>query len=362
MQNEILTLLEKLVRIDSIKSKPENLQAVVQVVEDYFQKMNLTVKRFESNGKPSIVITSQETKSPKLFLNGHLDIVEAEPDQFQLKVEGDKIMARGVFDMKGYIAVMMVAIKQALTRNHDLNLGVMFTTDEEIGGTNGVQYLLEKENYRCSIAYIPDGGTDFQLVTDQKGLLHVKFTSKGHAAHGARPWRGDNAIEKLIQIFLKIKDKYPQPHDENDWRVSVNLGKLLGGEATNKVPDHAEMHLDFRFPHPYTPQSLFAEVKTLINDPQIEAEFLISGDVVHSELNDQCFQTFMQSAEAKLGKPVHTEKAAGASDARFFAKQGIPVIMTRGNGGGQHAPEEWASVSDYVKSTEILIEFINQTC
>lgn len=363
MSNEILSLTQKLIAIESIKSKPENLQKAVKIIADYFHNTKLIVRRYEKNQKPSIVVLTKDTKHPKLFLNVHLDVVEAEPDQFQPKIERDKLYGRGSFDVKGYVAMCAVTLKKCFQDNPRISLGLMLTTDEEIGGENGVGYLLNQEKYTCEVAFVPDGGVKLtEILTDEKGVLHLKLIAHGKAAHGAFPWKGENALDILIETYQKIRKQFPNPRDEQDWKISLNLGKIVGGQAPNKVPDQAEMLLDIRFPAPETPETIIQKVKQLITDKHLQIEMITSGGFFHTEPSNPYLQTYQKIAEAYLQKKVNLIKYPAASDARFFSEKGIPVIMNRGQGGGQHGVGEWASISDYEKASEILMKFIKKVC
>lgn len=359
MQNELLTIITDLVTIPSTKDNSDALHQVVSYVEDYFKGMKVVIRTYASQGKPSIVVLSQDTYSPTLFLNGHLDVVEADTSLFALTQDGDRITGRGVFDMKGYVAVMMLAFKRIVTENPDVSIGLMLTTDEEIGGTNGVEYLLEKEGYTCDVAYVPDGGNGFSVVTDEKGIIHLKLTATGTAAHGARPWLGVSATEKLVQIFSAIRSGLPNPVGEEDWKRSLNLGKISGGVATNQVADHAEMFLDIRFPYPDTVDTIKAFVSDCIATfDGVSVEEIASGSVSHVDPDNAYLVKYLDVLKETVGGEVQCERACGASDGRFFAAKGIPVVMSRGAGGGQHAPDEWASVDGLVKSVGILLQWI----
>ena len=69
-------------------------------------------------------------------------------------------------------------------------------------------------------------------------------------------------------------------------------------------------------------------------------------------------QKYKRLVESIINRQVSFMRYPGGSDARFFSAKGIPVIMTRGSGGGQHAKDEWASTEDYVISAQILEEYL----
>jgi len=51
----------------------------------------------------------------------------------------------------------------------------------------------------------------------------------------------------------------------------------------------------------------------------------------------------------------------GSSDAVFFIEQGVPVILTRPLGGGEHSPQEWVDAASLKKFYLLLRSFVEQT-
>jgi len=125
----------------------------------------------------------------------HLDVVEAEADQFEMKVEGDKVFGRGVADDKGPALIGMMLAKEILPIEKNNKIGFLFATDEEIGSENGVDYLVNKLGLKAKVVLLPDAGENHELIQACKGFLHLEIKAMGKEAHGSRPWFGDNAIE-----------------------------------------------------------------------------------------------------------------------------------------------------------------------
>ena len=358
MKEKILDITEKLVEIESIASKPEKLKEIVDVVEDYFSNKGLYIERYIRNHKHSIVISNTKEKKKKIILNAHLDVVAAEKKLFKLKRDGDRITGRGVFDMKTFAAMLMLATENITQIRSDLSLALIMSTDEEIGGEHGTKYLLNEKEYSCDIAYIPDGGGHFNILTEEKGLLVLKITAQGTTAHSAYLWRGDNAIVKLLNLYKELQKIYPNPQSDNEWRTSINLSKIEGGNTLNKVPEKAVMYLDIRFPYPVLAESIIEKIRTLINDDTVSVENIIDGTTFYSDSENYYIQKYKKISEAYLNRNVKFTKSPGAADARFLSEQGIPVIMTRCDGGGLHSPDEWISVPMLLQQYEILMNFL----
>src|SRR3712207_6930771 len=58
-----------------------------------------------------------------------------------------------------------------------------------------------------------------------------------------RSWLGDNAILKAVDVFRQIASlPFARESTELFDRPSISLGRILGGDAMNKVPDRSEEH------------------------------------------------------------------------------------------------------------------------
>lgn len=355
-KEEIIILTEKLIKIESVKTRPENLDRVIGFCQDYFSGRNFVIKRFEKNKKPSLVVTFENTKSPEVFMAGHLDVVEAEKEQFRPEVKRGRLCGRGSADMKGADAVMMLLMKNLSKLKGKPSLGLILTTDEEIGGFDGARYLLEDKGYSCKVAFVPDGGRNFKIITSEKGIMHLKISAKGKSAHASSPWKGENALDKLINAYENLRKEFPNPKGPKDWRISLNLGKMQGGDATNKVADWGEAFIDMRYPETYTKEQILKKINGLIGD--LKLEVITSGFPFHTDRDNPYIQRYHEIAEKTLKRKVSFDRSPAASDARFFSPKRIPVILTEPMGGGVHGKNEWVDIKGLEKLYQILEEFV----
>ncbi len=351
---KILKLTEDLIKIPSTKQNPEKLKEIADFCESFFSGEEFNLKRFEKNDKHSLVVTFKGNDSPELFLIGHLDVVEAEKDQFVPKKKGDKLYGRGAKDNKGPSAVIMNLMKDMAPQKP--SVGLILTTDEESGGFDGINYLFNEENYFCKVALIPDGGDNFDIIFSEKGILHFKLVARGKEAHGARPWEGDNAIEKLIDAYTKLRSRFPNPQNKKEWKNSLNVGKVGGGTATNVVAGKAEMFLDLRFTEEWTEEEIQKEVKKIIGK-EIEMEVISSGAPFYTSPDNPYVLKYKEALKKMIQKDPVFKKYPPASDARFLSAKNIPVIITNASGGGTHGKEEWVSISSLEALYNILKEF-----
>ena len=106
--------------------------------------------------------------------------------------------------MKGALAILLELFLKAHREQPGISLGLVITSDEEIGGMHGLRYLIEDCGLRCQLAIIPDGGSLNEITIAEKGILHRRVFCRGEAAHAARPWLVENALHRLIEGLAKL--------------------------------------------------------------------------------------------------------------------------------------------------------------
>ncbi len=351
-------ILKNLVEIPSVSSSKENCKKSVNFIKDIAEKNGLKTKVFEKKNVYSLTIGKDITKSPKIILNGHLDVVPASKDMFKAKIEGNRMYGRGTSDMKGGDVAMLVALIELVKEKINPDVLLILTTDEEPGGFNGVKNIVDL-GFKSDIVFIPDGGDDAEVCTDEKGVLHILLKADGRSAHGSRPWMGENAVLKLIDIFQILEKDFEKgwgkATKDDNWKPTLNLGMLTGGEAANQVPNTAEMKIDIRFPSPITLNMIENIVnKTLKDKKGITLEILSTGSPLHTDIDNP----FVKSWEELFKRNIKFVKESGASDARFFAEKDIPVILTKPKGSEPHVDNEWVDLNSLEEFKNMLKEWI----
>ena len=86
------------------------------------------------------------------------------------------------------------------------------------------------------------------IGVEAKGVLAMRIVVHGRAAHSSTPWLGDNAVLKAVDVFRAIESlPFSRESSEMFDRPSINLGRIEGGDALNKVPDRCTMAVDVRY-------------------------------------------------------------------------------------------------------------------
>jgi succinyl-diaminopimelate desuccinylase len=284
-----------------------------------------------------------------------VDVVPGSENLFHPVIKDGKMYARGAYDMKMAVACYLLLMHELKDQIADLDIGIMLTTDEEIGGMNGVKRLMD-EGYTSKIALLPDGGFDWKFEEAAKGAIQVKVVSKGKSAHGSRPWLGDNAIYKLMLVLMDVNAHFEKEKAKyGDYFPTMNIGVFEGGKSANQVPDYAEAKLDIRFPPPLTSERIFASLQEIISQYQnVTLEKLIAAVPHQEDLSGEPFILFKDLAMKLYGIEVGKVHSHGASDARFFTEKNIPVIVIAPTGGEIHSDDEWIDLADLARFYEVM--------
>ena len=360
MLDEVV-LAERLISYDT--SRPEEIVAAAGFVKGWLESRDIEVRHHDHNGLPVLVAEvgppaadTGEDDLPTVVFHGHLDVVPAHPEQFQPRVEGDRLIGRGAYDMKGGLAGMMCALKD-LERQTRARVRLVCVPDEES----------EEIDERSTDAVVAAGlggqfaitgePTNMHIGVEAKGVLVMRIMVHGRAAHSSTPWLGDNAVLKAVDVFRAI-ESLPFSRESSDMfdRPSINLGRIDGGDALNKVPDECRMAVDIRFLPGQDPDEILAQIARI---PGIDVSRSFIWPPVSVARGNPYVRALCDAvAKAIPDKEVLSVGRDGASDAGSFMAAGIPAVEFGPDGAGHHGPEEWVSVTSMARYRRSLVSFV----
>lgn len=356
-----LSQLNKLVEIPSFGGNQKENKRIVSYIESILPPETKTT-RWQVNGVETLIAGNRELLNPDIAFIAHADVVSADPMQFKMKRNGDVLTGRGVSDMKFAIPIGLTILDKVIKDKLKLNFALVITTDEEVGGANGVGHLVSKRGFKPKMVIVPDWGDNFVFTNKSKGVAMIQTESVGKTAHASEIWNGKDANRALCELATNLLKKYGKNNKRKTWNTTMNIGVLQGGTVSNQVCDNALMKLDFRFPETRTSDEIVSEVKVEAKkvDSNLKVSLMVSGSPTKTDISDPIVKMFIGEFEKVLGKKVKIEGGTGATDARHFAKQNIPLLVIKPNGGGVHGPNEWISLSGCLKYLQALNGFIDR--
>jgi succinyl-diaminopimelate desuccinylase len=346
-------LAERLIAFDT--SSAEGLRRAAEFVGGWLESRDIKAEQTTARGLPVTRAEVGPEGAPTLVLHGHLDVVPGGPEQFKPRVEGDRLLGRGAYDMKGAIAVMLILLFDL--RDQDrvrLRLGIVSDEESEEEANRGSDALVQS-GFVGDFA-ITGEPTNLQVGVQAKGVLAMRIEVRGRAAHGATPWLGDNAAVKAVEVFRAIESLPFARHSSALFdRPSINLGRIWGGDALNKVPDTCVIDVDIRFLPDQDPDEILQQVSSL-PDTTVLKTFRRPPAVV--EPSSPYVLGLCEAASPHHPERVMSVGRDGASDAVSFLRAGVPAVEFGPIGDGHHGPEEWVSLQSLRSYRNALEGFV----
>ncbi|MCK9247968.1 MAG: M20/M25/M40 family metallo-hydrolase [Solirubrobacteraceae bacterium] len=357
MDERLLT--ERLVGYDT--SHRDGLRAAGGFVKGWLESHGIDVREHDHDGLPVLrsTIGSSQEDAPTVILHGHLDVVPAHAPQFEPILDGDRLIGRGTYDMKGGLASMLCAVRDCAPRaaGAGVRVELVVVPDEESERVDSRSTdALVKEGRISGDFAITGEPTQLHVGVQAKGVLAVRAAVHGTSAHGSTPWLGDNAVLKAFDAFRRIESlPFSRESSELYDRPSINLSRMRGGEAFNMVPDRCEVTIDIRYVPGQDAQEILRQIGA-IEDLEV-LRVLERGPAIVSQRNP--FVVALRDAVGRTGEGAGLAVGRdGASDAIAFLDAGIPAVEFGPSGSGHHGPDEWVSVSSLARYRRALVDFV----
>ena len=353
MSDELVLLVRRLIGYDT--SGPEGVSEAAGFVKGWLEARGIEAEAEEVRGLPVLKAEVGATDGTTIVLHGHLDVVPAKPGQFEPTVDGDHLYGRGAYDMKGALAAMLLTTAAMAGQDRvRVRLGIVGDEESEEEMDRGSDRLVDG-GFIGDFA-ITGEPTDLQIGVEAKGVLAMRIEVAGVAAHGATPWLGDNAVLKAHDVFRSIESlPFARQSSELFDRPSINLGRILGGDALNKVPDRCVIDVDIRYLPEQDPAAIVEQVRAL---PDAEVVQLFTRPPAVVDRHSPFVRRLRDAASAHHDGELMSVGRDGASDAVSFLRVGVPAVEFGPVGDGHHGPAEWVSISSLHAYRQALESFL----
>lgn len=349
---------------------------------DYLDRPGLRVEENSSPDGTKVNLVAWAGPPPDgsrrgLILSGHMDTVPAEEegwesDPWTLTDRGDRYVARGAADMKGFLALAAQRLVAAAGEELTAPLVLVFTYDEEVG-TLGARQLATTYGGAAALpanAVIGEP-TSLRVARVHKGHVKVRIRFTGRSAHSGYPHLGENAIEPaghaiaaLAALRRQLEREEP-PHCELFPEVPfvpLNVGTVHGGSAINVVPDRAVVELGFR-PLPGTDsEEIRRRVEAAVRAAAAPAEpaFELLSDSPPLLLPEEAP---LYGALCDIGGPAEGGSVSFATDAGWFSTLGIDcAIFGPGSIEVAHRPNEFILKEEFVRAPGLIDRVVRRFC
>jgi acetylornithine deacetylase/succinyl-diaminopimelate desuccinylase-like protein len=383
LEEEVVAICQDLIRIPSVnygEGKGDE-RAVAQYVVSSLAEVGIKAEIFESAPNRCNVIAripGADPNRPGLVLHGHLDVVPANADDWQVdpfsgEIRDGSIWGRGAVDMKNVDAMILSIVRSWSRTGYQppRNILLAFFADEEAGSNFGSRYMTRVHpeifaGYTEAISEVggfsvtlKNGKRLYFIEAAQKGIHWMKLTAHGLAGHGSMV-NSDNAITRLSDavskvgnfswpqrytgtvktLFQKIADATGKPYDEKDLRPLLDeigpTARMIGatlsntanptileaGYKANVIPGSASAVIDGRF-LPGFEEELNSTIRSIVG-PDIEIETLTRDIALEVDFTGPLVDAMCEAilAEDPEGIPV-PYLMSGGTDNKALSELGI---------------------------------------
>ena len=355
-------------------------QLLKELGVDEIKEIHAPDKRVSAGYRPNILArVAGRDRGKTIWIMAHTDVVPAgdlklwNSDPFQLYVDGDKLIGRGVEDNhQGLVSALLAikALKEAGVRpKYDIGLAIV--ADEETGSKYGLQYLMEKhqqEFKKEDLIIVPDAGDEKGRLIEvaEKSILWIKFHTVGKQCHASTPQLGINAhraaanlivkLDELNNIFSAVDPVYDPPQSTFEpTKKETNVMNV------NTIPGDDVFYLDCRVLPQYSLQEVEDKIKEMIGE--IEKEYNVKIDISYPQKNEAAPPTPEDApvvvALAKAIQDVKGEKAkvigiGGGTVAAFFREAGYPAAVWATIEDTAHQPNEYSLISNTLSDAKVF--------
>ena len=295
----------------------------------------------------------------------HLDVVAGPDNLFTPRYDGDKVFARGACDTKGNAVVMCQVLAELVRKaatNADLpSVGMFLATDEDGGGrgTRNPAMMIERGYLPRRMLIVGDsaGEAPGQLFTAEKGHAHIDLIARGKGGHASRPWALDNPVPKLCAAYLKFAEAWdPGGDPSGTWRTYVSPTMLKASDAPNAIADEAVMHFSCRYTLPSEYERV---IRTMKETTGLEIRSTPGRPPVVNRPDDPEIAALLAAMRAKLPGGIREGRMSAATDASYYAKLGLPIVIFAATGGEPHCDREWGSLQSLDEYAEFFVDYFS---
>ena len=378
---EVVEICRDLIRMDTTNfgdSSGPGERKAAEHVATLLSDVGIESELFESEpGRTSVVARWGGTTGEPLLLHGHLDVVPADADDWQVhpfsgEIQDGYVWGRGAVDMKDFDAMRLSVVRARARAGAvpDRPMVLCFTADEEAGGHKGAEHLVKNHADLlgdCTEAIGEVGGFSttvrgqrlYLIEAAEKGMAWMRLTAKGNAGHGSMR-HPDNAVTELAAAVARLgRHEWPVRLTPSMQVLLSAVGEIAGVEATpenaeslvqefgsatrmlgavikhttnptmfkagykvNVVPGEAVAHVDGRFLPGYEDE-FFATLAELVGD-HISVEYVSKQAGLETTFDGSLVDAITSSIldedpEARVAPYL----MSGGTDAKHWAKLGI---------------------------------------
>ena len=374
-----VSLARDLVKCQSVTPKDDG---AINIVAKNLKKLGFKCQIMEFQEKGTAKIKNLYARigksSPNFCFAGHTDVVPVGDlkswtvNPFGGVIKNQKLIGRGVSDMKGSIACFVSAVSEFLKKNKKLKGSISFliTGDEETIAINGTQKVIEKliqKKEKIDFCIVGEPTNENKLgdmiKIGRRGSITGHLTILGTQGHVAYSYTYNNPSTVIVEILNNIK-KLKLDSGNKDFQPSnLEVTKIsIDNTADNVVPAEAKASFNIRFNNLHTSSSLKKKLNKIFSSitkkskANYKIKYNVSGESFLTKPSKTVYMIKNVIKKSTKINPV-LSTTGGTSDARFIKKI-APCIEFGLIAKTIHQVDEMARVADLKKLKNIYLDIL----
>ena len=371
--------------------------------------------------------TTSDAKRPIILLN-HMDVVTSDAAHWKVppfsgEIKDGWLWGRGAQDMKDEGLAQLVVMVMLKREKVELDRDVIFlaVADEEADGTGSDWFITHQRDLLENAEFLINEGGENLLENGkvkyvgvdvgEKTTFWLHVVAHGRPGHASRPIP-DSAPNRLVRAlsriqayytplrvlpvveeFLRDMAPYEPPDEAREYRNirkaiedkkfqqdvekdeslnfllrdTISLTMMGGSEQTNVIPPEAWANLDVRILPGGNPKALLAEIRRVVNDPNVTVEPLNAEfrEANYSPTNNALYAAIRTvSGKYFPGTPVVPHITSGYTENQRYRPLGInsygfcPYTATDEEGNTEHGNDERIRVEEVRRGPRILFDVV----
>ncbi len=363
-RDEIIVFLKDFIETNSYSRNSEGINRAGEMVYEKMPDGLVRDVTTDRNGvNHHLYSTSAQKDGSNLAIVGHIDTVFPPDSVFQKFTESDgRLHGPGISDMKSGVAVIIYALRilDDMKLLDSVPLRCLINGDEEIGSPSSRPMIRKLAKWASYGLVFECAGLGGEVVSARRGIRRFALTVTGEAHH-AGVWEGPkvSAILELSRMIMAL-----EALNDREKRVSLNVGKISGGTASNVIPDLAKASFEFRFWDGKIEEEIIKQINEIVDNPENkECSATIN---CHHRRPAACaidgadrLYSLVSKTAGELDQEIGKEMRGGTSDANFLIDGGVPALDGMGPiGDMDHSLEEYVlkeSLFERIELTALLM-------
>jgi succinyl-diaminopimelate desuccinylase len=349
---------------------------------DSIERYDSPDDRVPEGKRPNILLRyfGKDRTLPRVWVFSHTDVVPPGDldkwtgDPYKLRIDGDRMTARGVEDNGQDLVSSLFAVRALMKRGirpeRDINL--FLVADEEVGSAKGMVYLVKEHPALFSkedLYIVPDAGEpDGSLIeVSEKSIMWLRIRTTGKQVHASVPHQGINAnlaaMRFLVSMHDELNERYPVMDELYDYKRSsfVPTKREANVPNVNTIPGEDVSYIDSRILPDYDPDEVLGYIRKRATDFEREHSVNIEVSTLQYEkaapptAPDHPIVSLLRDAVKEVyGVEAEPRGIGGGTCAAILRREGYPAAVWAKLMDTAHMPDETALLGNYIGDAQVF--------